>query len=126
MAEKFVGKKKIIADLILISALLLVALSVFLCIELTREAGSYVRVTVDGVECARYSLSDDGEYVINGGTNLLVIENGKAYMKYADCPDGLCVQQGEKSRSGERIVCLPNRVMVEIVSDDTDGEILEV
>ena len=29
MAEKLIGKKKIIADLILISALLLVALSVF-------------------------------------------------------------------------------------------------
>jgi UDP-N-acetylmuramate dehydrogenase len=40
---------------------------------------------------------------------------GAAYMKHADCPDGLCVKQRKKSRSGERIVCLPNRVSIEII-----------
>ena len=33
------------------------------------------------------------------------------------CPDGLCVGQGKISLTGERITCLPNRVMVEIVGD---------
>ena len=126
MSEKILGKKKIIADVILISALLIVALSVFLIIEFSRDDGSYVKVTCDGEEIARYSLRDDGEYVLNGGTNVLVVEDGKAYMKYASCPDELCVHQGKKSRAGERIVCLPNRIMVEIISDDADDDILEV
>ena len=118
------GKKRIIADAILVCSLLAVSLSVFLNIifnglYLTRRDGAYARVTVDGDEVARYSLSDDGEYPLNGGTNLLVISGGQAHVEYASCPDGLCINQGEISMSGERIVCLPNRVMVEIVGSDS-------
>ncbi len=115
MFKKILGDKKLIADIILIASVLLVVLSVFIVVSLTREDGTAVRVSVDGVTVAEYSLSSDGEYSLNGGTNILVIEGGRAYMKYADCPDGLCKNQGKVYRSGERIVCLPNRVMVEII-----------
>lgn len=114
MLEKILGNKRLLADVILVSSLLLVILSVFLITAFTKEDGAVARVSVDGVTVGEYSLSFDGEYSINGGTNVLVIEDGVAYMKYASCPDGLCVNQGKKSHSGERIVCLPNRVMVEI------------
>ena len=112
--EKF-GKKKIIADIILIAVLLLVSLSVFLILRFTSEAGAYAVVSVDGERVAKYSLSEDGEYSLNGGANILVIEKGTAFVREASCPDGLCVRQGKISRTGERIVCLPNRVMIEIV-----------
>jgi hypothetical protein len=117
MLEKIFGNKKLLADVILVLSLLALGLSVFLIITLTREEGSFVAVSVNGEEVCEYSLSRDGEYSLNGGTNILVIENGRAYMRDADCPDRLCVHQGKKSHSGERIVCLPNRVMVEIVGD---------
>ena len=117
MLKKILGNKKLLADVILISSLLLVILSVFLIMTFTKEDGAIARVSVDGVTVGEYSLSLDGEYSINGGTNVFVIENGMAYMKYASCPDGLCVNQGKKSHSGERIVCLPNRVMIEIIGD---------
>ncbi len=120
MLKKFFGDKRHIADVILIASVLLVILSVFLIITFTREDGAVARVSVDGVVVGEYSLSSDGEYSINGGTNILVIENGRAYMKYAECPDGLCKNQGRVSRSGERIVCLPNRVMVEIIGADEE------
>ena len=113
--SKSIGKKKIVADAILVCALLLVSLSAFLIMNATRRDGAYARVTVDGEEVMRCPLSEDGEYSLNGGTNLLVIEDGQARVVYASCPDGLCINQGEISMSGERIVCLPNRVMVEIV-----------
>ena len=109
------NKKKSIGDTVLILALLLVGILVFLMIELTRSEGSTAIVTVNGDRVAEYSLSEDGEYIINGGTNILVISDGKAFLKEASCPDKLCVNQGAISMSGERIVCLPNRVMVEIL-----------
>ncbi len=115
MIKKLFGNKKLLADVILVLSLLAVALSVFLIITLTREEGATVVVSVDGERVSEYSLARDGEYSLNGGTNILVIEDGRAYMKDADCPDKLCVHQGKKSYSGERIVCLPNRVMVEVV-----------
>lgn len=112
--------KKIIKDILLIIILLALGLSAFLIIESGREEGAYVKVTVDGELVAEYSLSEDGEYHLNGGTNLLVISGGKAFIKDADCPDGLCIHQGKISRSGERIVCLPNRVMIEVISEDDE------
>ena len=110
-------KRKIRNDIILILALLLVGLSVFLIITMTRDEGVAVRVTVDGETAGEYLLSEDGEYSINGGTNILVISDGQAYIKKASCPDGLCVRQGRVSRTGERIICLPNRVAVEVTGD---------
>lgn len=119
-----VGKKKVFADIILICILLVLALSVFLVVELTRREGAYVVVSIDGGEVCRYSLSEDGEFALNGGTNTLVISGGKAYISEADCPDGLCVSQGEISRTGQTVVCLPNRVMLRIVgAEDADVEL---
>ena len=122
MIEKIFGNKKVLADVILVLSLLLVSLSVFLIIVLAREEGSLVVVSVNGEKVAEYSLSRDGEYSLNGGTNILVIEDGKAYLSYSDCPDKTCVEGngifGRKiSYVGQRIVCLPNRVMVEIVGE---------
>lgn len=119
MLKKILGNKKILADVILVAALLVIALSVFLVISLTQKEGAYAVVTVNGEEVARYSLALDGEYAI-GDTNVLVIKGGEAYMTYADCPDGLCIGQGKISMTGQRIVCLPNKVMVEIIGSEEE------
>ena len=63
-----------------------------------------------------YSLSEDREVEINGGTNLLQIKNGEASMVQADCPDQLCVHQKPVSLNHESIICLPNKVVVEVES----------
>ena len=124
MQKKIFGNKKMIADIILIASVLVIALSVFLFVELSRKEGAFVRVSVNGERVAEYSLSVDGEYSLNGGTNILVIENGEAYIKWADCPRQICVKDGKISRTGERITCLENRVVVEVFGKG--DEILEV
>lgn len=122
MLKKFFGDKRHIADVILIASVILVSLSVLLIVNLGREPGSFVRVTVKGETVAEYPLSVECEYVLNGGTNILVVEDGKAYLRYSECPDKTCVYgngvYGNKiSMSGERIDCLPNFVRIEIVGD---------
>ena len=47
-----------------------------------------------------------------------MIENGKVKMKEADCPDQICVHHRAISKNRETIVCLPNKVVVEIVSSE--------
>ena len=37
-------------------------------------------------------------------------------MTSADCPDHLCVKQKAISKEGESIICLPNKVIVEVDS----------
>lgn len=119
MSEKK-SRKKLPLEYILIAAALIIAAVVWLGFRLNRDDGVYAVVSIDGVETARYPLSVDGTYPLNGGTNLLVIENGFAYMQGADCPDKLCVNQGKVRYTGQCIVCLPNRVTVTVSGAD-DG-----
>ena len=109
-------------DFILIGILVALIAAAILILTLTKKDGDYVVVRVDGNEVARYSLSQDGEYVLNGGTNVLRIENGKAYLVSANCPDHLCVKQGKIDQKGETITCLPNRLTVTVYSQ-AEGEV---
>ena len=109
-------------DIILIGSVLLIAALSLLAVFLTQEAGAWVSVKVNGVEIAKYSLSVDGEYPLNGGTNILKIQNGEAFLEDANCPDKLCVNQGKISKSGQTITCLPNKLTVTIYGEsDGDG-----
>ncbi len=113
-ADKKEIKKKPIFDYLLIAILLTVAIAVFLVLNINREPGAFVRVSV-GETTVQYSLKENGEYSLNGGTNILVIEDGTAYMKSADCPRKTCVLTGKISKTGQRITCLENKVYVVVV-----------
>lgn len=117
-------KKTIKNDIILVFSLLVLAGALWLGIYLTRTEGSYAVVSVDGTEIACYPLSEDREVAIegvNGGTNLLFIQDGKARMEEASCPDKICIRQGEIFRTGETITCLPNRVLITITGEAEEG-----
>ncbi len=79
-----------------------------------------VCVTIDGESYGTWPLSEDHEEDIDTpyGHNHLTIRDGSAQMTEADCPDGLCMHQGRISRPGEMIVCLPHRVIAEVISRD--------
>ena len=80
-------------------------------------AGS-ATVTIEGKIQGVYSLKEDRIIEINDGTNILQIKNGYADMIEADCPDKLCVHQKAVSKRGESIICLPNKVVVSIESEE--------
>jgi len=104
-------KKK---DIVLILMIVAAACLAFELHELIgADSAGCVTVKVDGVIEGVYSLGEDQEIEVNGGTNILVIKNGKADMTEADCPDKLCVNQKPISKKHESIICLPNKVIVE-------------
>ena len=105
-------KKRYIFDLVLIVSLLAVCLFLFFFVYEPSEAGAVAVVYLENDLIGEYPLLVDGEFSLNGGSNILKIEAGRAYMLYADCPDGWCKGQGRVSLLGERITCLPNRIMV--------------
>lgn len=88
------------------------------------SSGQQVTVTQDGEIAGIYLLAEDKELVFtdaDGGRNVLVIRDGEAYMKEADCPDGLCMRQKAVSRKGESIICLPHRLAVEVTAGESAG-----
>jgi hypothetical protein len=117
MTDTAQRRKRVLADVILIVSLLLISLTAVIILTLTRKDGSYVRIDLDGRTVAEYSLWEDGEYSLADGSNVLVIEEGEAYMKSADCPDRTCVKKGRVRYVGESIVCLPNRLSVTVVGE---------
>jgi hypothetical protein len=113
-------------DFILIGAIIVIIAISIAVITLTKKDGAYVIVRVDGDQVAKYSLSVDGEYELNGGTNVLRIKDGKAYLTSASCPDHLCVKQGKIDQTGETITCLPNRLTVTVYGAGKSSVELEV
>ena len=103
-------------DIVFISALLLLIALVGLAMCLFRTVGDTVVVTVDGEEWGEYPLNEDREVEIRRGDgyNILVIEGGKAHIRSASCPDGICSSHRPIQYDGGSIICLPNKVIIEI------------
>lgn len=100
-------------DWLLAAGVLVVACLLGVLMYRNQSKGHYVSVTVDGEEYGRYDLDEDQIIEIND-TNRLEIKDGKASMIYGNCPDKLCVHMASVSRAHEMIVCMPNKVTVEV------------
>ena len=118
-------KKKLLRDLILFGACLFVSLALWATVTLLKKDGAYCIVTVNGKEIGRFSLTEYREEIIEteNGTNILIINEGFADITEATCPDGLCVRQRRTSRTGESLVCLPNKVTVTVVGAEEGVDI---
>ena len=126
MAEALKKHKK---DIIIIAAILLVSVIALTLTLALRRGGDSVRVTIDGAVVGEYPLAINATYEFkrtneNGVevvTNTLVIEDGVAYLSYADCPDKTCVKTGKIKYIGQSIVCLPNKLAVSVIGEGDGG-----
>ena len=88
-----------------------------------------VKVTVAGETYGIYALDEDRTVEISQDTqegttevtNVLVIQGGECWMESASCHNQICVNHGHISEPGDLIVCLPNKVVVEIVGGSQEG-----
>lgn len=116
------GKKRK-RDLILVAAILSVA-GCFYAGNwfLNQKPATMVEISIDGTVVETLDLSKDTQLTINsknGGTNHIVIQDGKAHISDASCPDKICINQGEISQNGEMIVCLPNLMIAKITAPES-------
>lgn len=103
-------------DILFIAVLLFLCAAAALGLYVFREDGDTVTVSIDGQLYAEYPLTEDRvvELISDGGFNRLIIEDGYAYVEEASCPDGICSSHRPISHNGESIICLPNKVVIEI------------
>lgn len=121
---KKLGVKK--GDIIIIAAVLCISALLFLCINLLANTGSYANIEVDGSIVASLPLNIDTVYnvEIDGRvTNIVEIKNKSAKVISAECPDKICVNHKSISKSGESIICLPNKVIVTVESGSGEKEV---
>lgn len=86
-------------------------LSIVLLVPFSKQ-GSRVIVKQDNKVIYEQSINVDN--IFDTGTNTIVIEDGAVYIKDATCKNRICINTGKISKKGESIVCLPNKVIVEI------------
>ena len=107
----------------LIAGIVLTALglSLFYAVHDARGAADepgILKVTGGGSIVGIYPMDED-QVIAIGDTNICEIRNGKAYMKSADCPDQSCVHSKPIDAVGETIVCLPNKIVLQV---ETEGD----
>lgn len=113
--------KSLKIDIILIISVLIAAFFIWAVPFFTqRGKPASVNVFQDGQKIGVYSLSEDQTVFIpceEEHYNLLFISNGAASISDADCPDGLCVKAHSIQQSGESIICLPHKLVIQIESE---------
>lgn len=116
-------------EVIFIAVLVVSGLALLMGVLLFSKEGGQVVVTVSGNEVASFSLDEDRTYLIegkDGGTNLLIIQDGKAHMESASCPDGLCINMGKIHAAGQSIICLPNEVVVSVEKSQPSADDVDI
>lgn len=86
-------------------------LSIILLIPFSKQGS---RVVVKQDNKIVYNESININKTVDTGTNTVIIKDGIVYISDATCKNQVCVNTGKISKKGESIICLPNKVIVEI------------
>jgi len=111
-------------DFYLIAVILLLVTS----LTLVNEWRKYSNESVQGVVSAKIMLDGEAyrEVELTGKSELIEIRTPRGYdllkvynngiqVIESDCPDKICMSYGLINKVGEAIICLPNRMIVEII-----------
>lgn len=111
------------------------ALAVFAALTVWRggeESGALTAVvSADGVEVDHFApaeLSGGPRTYAYNGVTLTVCGEGDGGLRVmsSNCPTQDCVHTGVISRSGQSIVCLPARVVIQLTGGGADGSAVDV
>ena len=117
-------------DIVIIAVLLIISFTPHLIFFKTSQKSSknnYAIIQVDGKIHKKIDLSNvkNNEKVnlnLPNGKNTLLIKNNSIVMDSANCNDALCVKQGNISKVGQTIICLPHKLIIEIKGDELDSK----
>lgn len=113
------------ADAFLAAALIIAGLASLLVLR-RGDGSDSITVTVSGEVYGVYSLKKDETITVTTdyGTNVITVENGKAYVSESDCAGHDCMNFAPIDAPGETIMCLPHRLIVSIggeVEEEVDA-----
>lgn len=116
-------------DIVLIAFLILFP-SIFVIKDLffmPKASDTYIEISVDGKPYKNLEFKDETyTYPLKTKFGFNKIEVAKDYVRVleADCPNKLDVLQGKINKPSQSIVCIPNRMIIEIKSklDNHDND----
>ena len=104
------------ADILLIVGILILAVAGLFAWKKLETPGAYVDIMIDGKSVKTLQLDQDTSYEVKqqAGVNTVVVQDGSVSVQDADCPDKICEKHRAINRTGETIICLPHKLVVEI------------
>lgn len=103
--------------LIYISLILFSGLIIYSGIEKKEKKAEYVEIYLGGKIKYRYKLTKEKKVIeikVDNGIEKIEIENNKVKKIKSTCKNRNCEKQGEISKSGESIICVPNKEIIKI------------
>ena len=117
-------KNFILKDVALIAAIVLLGLIIWAVSWMTASAEAskiYAEITsADGV--ITVSLNENQIFSVDERV-VFEIKDGQIAFIESDCPNQICVGTGFLGRSGQMAACLPNNILLFIVSPEVDDTI---
>ena len=117
--------------IVVLAVIALAALSAMTVWRGGTETGALTAVvTADGTEVERIPLAQAGETrrtVEGGGYTLeICLTDTEVWVEHSDCPTQDCVRTGTISRSGQSIVCLPARIIIQLTGGAADSNDVDI
>lgn len=111
------------SDIKLVLILLGISVIGIIVFKFFSKSGGSALVYHDGVLIKTIDLSINDRYVVNGdnGDVVIVVNDGKIKVDSENSPLHLCSRQGYISNTYESIVCLPNKIVINISGDSLDA-----
>ena len=128
MSEKAAKQDRMFrpADIILAIGLIVIGFVMSFFLAFGSDDGARVKVLTAGDLYGTYSLDQDQTVTVRRGShvNEFEIKDGAVRMVHADCRNHDCIQQGTITKTGETIVCLPNKVVLEVTGGEEEFDVI--
>jgi hypothetical protein len=111
-----------IGDKVLVIGLILLIALGFMWSNWVLSQGEYIEIYRDRSIVFKGTLEEQRQLQIQGklGETKIEIKDRKIWVSNAPCPHGTCMKVGKISRTGEVIVCVPNRILIRISGTQHD------
>ena len=113
-------------DFILIILLMIASFSPFLLLRGNQQPGQIAQLRVNSQVVKTFDLRKDQTYTYrdqaHDDINKIEVRDGQIAIVYANCGDQICVRKGYIGKTGQTIVCLPHRLVIEIMGATDDDK----
>lgn len=115
-------------DIIIIISVIISALLIFFITSdmLIYESDViFVEINLNGDIIHKLSIEDDVEILVEDNyQNLVVIEGNSVKVINSTCPDGVCENFGNIQKEGQTIICMPNKLIIQISGTQTEIDVI--
>lgn len=109
--------------IILFCLLAIISIVVIFIMRNSETNGKTAKIFSSNKLVRTVSLEKDDEFTIKNGDgyNVIRIKDGKISVVESDCKNQICVNQGEIDNGLFPIVCVPNGLVIRVVSNDEES-----